>query len=59
MTQSGPANTILTLVALAALGLIWGALVLYRRTGERRRPTLMVIAALVLFGNVLIWTLPV
>ena len=42
---------------LAVFALVAGAVVLYRRGGDHRRATLMLVAALVLLANVLIWTL--
>ena len=52
-----PMNLILSILMLAGLGLIGGAVVLARRD-ERKKALLMVIAALVMFANVGIWTLP-
>lgn len=45
---------LLSLLMLAAAALIWGGVVQIRR--GVRRGWLMLIAALVLIGNVLIWT---
>ena len=42
---------------LAAIALIAGALVLWRR-GERKRPALMALLVAILLINVGIWTLP-
>lgn len=55
-----PAMTdiVLAIVMLAALALVAGAFVLWRRTGEVRNPALMVLLAVVAVVNVLIWTLP-
>jgi hypothetical protein len=36
-----------------------GSLVLFRRGKDRKRAILMLVAALVLLGNVLIWVVPV
>jgi len=49
--------TVLSLLMLAMLVLVAGAAYLWRR-GERKRPTLMVLLALVALVNVAIWTLP-
>ena len=49
--------TSLSLMMLAALALIGGALVLWRR-GERKRPALMALLVVVLLVNVAIWTVP-
>ncbi|MFO6445656.1 hypothetical protein ACLBKU_00790 [Erythrobacter sp. NE805] len=51
-------ETVLSIVMLAALALVAGAVVLWRRTGEVRNPALMVLLAAVAVVNVLIWTLP-
>ena len=47
----------LSLMMLAAIALIAGALVLWRR-GERKRPALMALLVAILLVNVGIWTLP-
>lgn len=52
-------DVVLSLVMLAAFALLAGAFVLWRRTGEKKNPALMVLLALIAFANVLIWTLPV
>lgn len=49
---------VLSIVMLAALALVAGAVVLWRRTGEVRNPALMVLLAAIAVVNVLIWTLP-
>lgn len=51
-------DIVLSIVMLAALALVAGAFVLWRRTGEARNPALMVLLAVVAVVNVLIWTLP-
>lgn len=51
-------DIVLSIVMLAAMALIVGAAVLWRRTGEVRNPALMVLLAMVAVVNVLIWTLP-
>ena len=48
---------LLSIAMLASFGLIIGGVTLIRR-GERRKGVLMIVAAAVLVGNVLIWTLP-
>lgn len=47
----------LSLMVLAALALCAGAVFLWRR-GERQRPALMVVMAVVLGANVAIWSVP-
>lgn len=49
------ASTLLAIAMLGVFALAIGAVVLLRR-GERQKPVLMVIAALVVLANVLIWT---
>lgn len=51
-------DIVLSIVMLAAILLIVGAVVLWRRTGEAKQPVLMVVLALIAIGNVLIWTIP-
>ncbi|HUQ12652.1 MAG TPA: hypothetical protein VM055_00055 [Novosphingobium sp.] len=48
---------VLSLLILATLVLVAGAWFLWRR-GERKRPALMVLLAVVALVNVGIWTLP-
>ncbi len=54
----GMFDTIMSIVVLAIIVLVGGALALWRR-GVRRQAVLMVVAALVLAGNVAIWAVPV
>jgi drug/metabolite transporter superfamily protein YnfA len=49
---------VLSIVMLAALALVTGAFVLWRRTGEAKNPALMVLLAVIAVLNVLIWTIP-
>ena len=49
---------VLSLVMLAAILLVMGAFVLWRRTGEAKQPALMVLLALIAIANVMIWTVP-
>ena len=51
-------DLLLSLTMLAALALVAGAFVLWRRKGETRKALLMVVAALVALANVAIWSLP-
>jgi hypothetical protein len=48
-----------TLGMIAVLALIWGGAFLIRKGGDRPKGWLMVVAALVLFANILILTWPV
>lgn len=52
------ADIVLSIVMLAAVLLVVGAVFLWRRTGEVKQPALMVLLALVAIANVLIWTVP-
>jgi len=51
-------NISLSLVMLAALALIVGAGVLWRREGYRRQALLMLALAAIAIANVAIWTVP-
>jgi uncharacterized membrane protein YozB (DUF420 family) len=55
--MTGLPAVLLSIAMLASFGLIIGGVVLIRR-GETRKGVLMIVAAAVLVGNVLIWTLP-
>ena len=48
----------LSLLMLAALALIGGAIVQWRRTGPSRNTWLMLVAAAVMLANVAIWVIP-
>lgn len=52
-------DAILSILMLAGLALVAGAVVLWRRGERGPRPWLMLVAALVMFGNVAIRALPV
>ena len=51
-------DTILSILVLAALALVIGAVVLWRKGGSAKQVMLMLILAGVMIGNVLIWTVP-
>ena len=51
-------DIVLSIVMLAALALVAGAAVLWRRTGQIKQPALMVLLAVIAVLNVLIWTVP-
>lgn len=55
--MTGLGATLLSIAVLAAFALAGGGLYLLIRRGERKQGILMLIAAIVLFANVLIWTL--
>jgi hypothetical protein len=48
-----------TLGVIAVLALIWGGVFLIRKGTDRQKGWLMIVAALVLFANILILTWPV
>ncbi|GAB5347974.1 hypothetical protein [Alteriqipengyuania sp. 357] len=50
-------DMVLSLLVLAAIVLIVGAVILFRK-GQRKQAGLMVLAALVALMNVAIWTIP-
>jgi hypothetical protein len=51
-------DLILSLVTLTALALVAGAIFLWRRGGAGRQVWLMLLLAVVMIANVLIWALP-
>ncbi len=51
-------TTILSLIVLAIIALIAGAVVLMRRGGSRKQVMLMLVLAGVMAVNVAIWTVP-
>ena len=51
-------NIVLSLGMLAGFALIWGAWRMWRREGAGQKMWLMLAAALVIFANVAIWTVP-
>ena len=53
-------NNLIQSIAMLAIGaLLTGGVWLVAKRQDRQRGVLMIIAALVLLGNVLIWTLPI
>jgi hypothetical protein len=51
-------GTVLSVVMVAALALLAGAVFLWRRGGAAKQAWLMVVLAVVMIVNVLIWTIP-
>lgn len=51
-------GAVLSIVMLAGIALLLGALVLWRRGGPRKQVVLMVLLALICFVNIAIWTIP-
>jgi hypothetical protein len=58
MFEGAALNTFLSITMLCVIALIAGSIILFRRGSDTRRAVLMLVAALVLFGNVLIWAWP-
>jgi len=56
--HTGLPALLFSIAVIAALLLIAGAIRMFRRN-DRQKALLMIVAALVLLANVLIWTLPV
>jgi divalent metal cation (Fe/Co/Zn/Cd) transporter len=54
--MAGPSDIILAIVMIVALLLAIGGFHLILKRREPRKGTLMIIAAIVFLGNVLIWT---
>ena len=57
MTDLSPA--MISIAVLAVFALAWGGVVALIKRRDRLRGILMIVAAVVLLANVLIWTLPV
>ena len=51
-------DVMLSITMVVVIALLWGGISLVRKGADRRRGLLMLVAALVLLGNVLIWALP-
>ena len=51
-------GAILSIAMIAGFALLWGAWRLSKRDGMQQKAWLMVAAALVIFANVAIWTVP-
>jgi hypothetical protein len=54
--ESGPGTILLSVVMIAAFLLVAGGVWMIAKARDRKKGALMLMAALVLFGNVLIWT---
>lgn len=55
MTNPSLNPLMLSIAVLAVFALVWGGIRIFR-SGDRQKGVLMLVAALVLLGNVLIWT---
>lgn len=51
-------DVLLSVAMLVVIALVWGGTFLLRRGTDRKRAVLMLLAALVLLGNILIWSWP-
>ncbi len=51
-------DTVLSILVLAAIALLIGAFVLWRKGGAQKQISLMIVLAIVMIANVLIWTIP-
>ena len=51
-------DTALSLMVIASVALMIGAVVLWRRGGARKQAVMMALLALILSANVAIWMLP-
>lgn len=51
-------DAMLSIAMIVIVALVWGGTVLIRRGTDRKRGILMLVAAVVLMANVLIWTVP-
>jgi hypothetical protein len=56
-TMTGPGATLLSILMLGAFALTAGAIYLISSRRDRRKGMLMLVAAAVMVGNVLVWTL--
>jgi hypothetical protein len=54
--MTGLAATLLSILVLASFALVAGGAYLLIKRRERKQGILMLVAAAVLFGNVLVWT---
>ncbi|MFM9978942.1 MAG: hypothetical protein ACKVOP_12985 [Sphingomonadaceae bacterium] len=57
MTSYALISLLLGIAMLAVFALTAGGIYMIRTRGDRQRGVLMLVAAVVLFGNVLIWSL--
>ncbi len=58
MLSKSAFDAMLSVSVLVVVALGWGGFALLRRGEDRRRAMLMLVAAAVLLGNVLIWSWP-
>jgi len=58
MLSQSTFDILLSVAMLVVIALAWGGIFLVRRGTDRKRAVLMLVAAAVLLGNILIWTWP-
>ncbi len=51
-------DTVLSILVLATIALVIGAIALWRRGGQIRQVWLMLLLAAIVAGNVLVWVVP-
>jgi hypothetical protein len=51
-------NLFLSIATFGAFALLWGAWRLWQREGFSQKMLLMLVAAIVIFGNIAIWIVP-
>lgn len=51
-------DTVLSILVLAAVALVIGAVALWRRGGQAKQVWLMLLLAAIIVGNVLVWVVP-
>ena len=56
--MSGSSPILMSLAVLAVFALVYGGVRLILRGAERRKGALMLIAAFVILGNVILWSWP-
>ena len=55
--MTGPSAIVLSILMIAAFALTAGGVYLIVKRRDRRKGALMLVAALVMLGNVLVWTI--
>lgn len=52
------ADVVLSVLMLAGIALLIGSIYLFRKGDDRKKALLMLVASLVMFGNLAIWLVP-
>ncbi len=58
MFEGATLDIFLSVTMVCVIALIAGSVALFRKGADRKRASLMLVAAVVLFSNVLIWAWP-